>query len=380
MEEFSTGTKTGSEYRIVLLGKTGSGKSSTGNSICGGDVFGSHVSESSVTKTCQYAETCRFDQELSIVDTPGSFDTCISNDVIMAEVTRCLALSAPGPHVFIYVFNALSRFTKEEEDSINQFVEKFGERVFDYMMIIFTRYDDLRRCTTLPSKYLANLSPSFKAFLNKCQYRVCWFDNTLTGSEAERQVQTLLGVIGKIVEENGNISYYTNTLYTEAEKIMKKREEEILNDEKKNKNEMSVLKIREEHIQKEKKSKEWRIRDIERRLGELEKIAKGENGSRNLKRKSKSSSDDKSLEKEVHFLCREMEKIKSNDLGMIEKQQKEIQCLKARLFKKQNKGHPRSVARRELSRKNSPLSRIICRGIMALGKHLLAGFVGLLLL
>ncbi|XP_061195581.1 GTPase IMAP family member 7-like [Saccostrea echinata] len=380
MEEFSNGTKTGSEYRLVLLGKTGSGKSSTGNSICGEDIFGSRVSESSVTKTCQYAETCRFDQDLSIVDTPGSFDTSTSNDVIMAEVTRCLALSAPGPHIFIYVFNVLSRFTKEEEDSINQFVEKFGERVFDYMMVIFTRYDDLRRCSTPPSKYLANLSPSFKAFLSKCQYRACWFDNTLTGSEAHKQVQTLLGVIGKIVEENGNISYYTNKLYTEAEKMMKKREEEIINDEKKNKNEMSVLKIREEHIQKEKKSKEWRIRDIERRLGELEKAGKGGDGSRNFRRISRSSSEGKTMEKEVNFLCREMEKIKSNDLKMIEKQQKEIQSLKARLSKKQNKGHPRSVARRELSRRNSPLSRVICRGIVALGKHLLAGFVGLLLL
>lgn len=364
----------------MLLGKTGSGKSTTANVVCDRDVFCSSVSESSVTKTCQYAETCRFGYELSIVDTPGSFDTATANDVIMKEVTRCLALSAPGPHVFIYVFNALSRFTKEEEDSINQFVENFGERVFDYMMVIFTRYDDLQRCSTSPTKYLSSISPKFREFLNNCKWRICWFDNTLSGMGAHKQVQSLLSLVARTVEENGCISYYTNTLYTEAERMMKKREEELLKDQKENENEMMYLKIREEHIQKEKGSKEWRLKDIERRIEELDQSTEGKRVSRNSKPPSRCGSAESNLEREVKFLKIEMEKIKHKDLVMIEKQHGQIQERRARLSKKQHRAHPRSMARKELSKRNSSLSNLICKGIVALGKHLLTGIVGLLLL
>lgn len=352
--------------------------------ICGQDVFGSRVSESSVTKTCQYVETSRFGQTLSIVDTPGSFDTTVSNDVIMTEVARCLALSAPGPHVFIYVFNALSRFTKEEEDSIKQFVDHFGERVFDYMMVVFTRHDDLVRCTTSASKYISNVSTNFKTFLSNCKWRVCWFDNTLSGSNAGTQVRALLSEVEKMIKENGNISYFTNTLYTEAEKLMKKREEEIMLDQRKKENELSVLRIREEHIEKDRKLKAWRMRDIERRLLELESQSKAAGDC--VPRKSKlpsnrtSLSQRPSLERQVDFLHKELKKIKMTDLTLIEKQQEEIKKLKERLSKGYHRGNPRSMARKEVSKRNSSFSQMVSRGIIALGKHLLTGLLGLLLL
>jgi hypothetical protein len=173
--------------------------------------------------------------------------------------------------------------------------------------------------------------------------------------------------------------YYTNALYTEAEKMMKKREEEILKDQRKNENEMMVLKIKEEHIQTEKESKEWRLRDIERRLKEVEQPSEGKGNRRSPKRLS-SGSADTDLEREIKFLKIEMAKIKEKDLIKIEKEQGRIQEKRASLSKRHHRANPRSMARKELSKRNSPLSTMIRRGIVALGKHLLTGIVGLLLL
>lgn len=115
----------------------GLGKSFMGNIFCGREVFGFYVLEFFVIKICQFVEMCQFGCYLSIVDIFGFFDMLIFNDVIMIEVMCCLVFFVLGFYVFIYVFNVFLRFIVEEEDLIKQFVEYFGEWVFDYMIVVF---------------------------------------------------------------------------------------------------------------------------------------------------------------------------------------------------------------------------------------------------
>lgn len=115
----------------------GFGKSFMGNIFCGREVFGFYVLEFFVIKICQFVEMCQFGCYLSIVDIFGFFDMLIFNDVIMIEVMCCLVFFVLGFYVFIYVFNVFLRFIVEEEELIKQFVEYFGEWVFDYMIVVF---------------------------------------------------------------------------------------------------------------------------------------------------------------------------------------------------------------------------------------------------
>ncbi len=63
------------KLRLVFIGKTGTGKSKTGNSILGIEAFKSKLGGASVTKKCSYEKNFNYGREISIVDTPGLFDT-----------------------------------------------------------------------------------------------------------------------------------------------------------------------------------------------------------------------------------------------------------------------------------------------------------------
>lgn len=216
------------EIRVVLVGKTGSGKSATGNTILGQNCFNSSLSIESVTIGCSQRHTVRFGRKIVIVDTPGIFDTGKSNEKTQKEIFKCVGITSPGPHAFILVIS-LQRFTKEEQETVEHFVNYFGDKIYKYFIILFTRKDDL----DAEGKKLKDLIKSrkvpleLKTLIQKCGERVIAFNNRLMGEEQDAQVVELLSMILDNIKSNDG-ECYTNEMYNEAEKQLKKREEEIL--------------------------------------------------------------------------------------------------------------------------------------------------------
>lgn len=183
------------------------------------------MSGSSITSKCSQTSAVRFGRKILIVDTPGIFDTTQSNKYIQEEISKCICITAPGPHAFILVLNT-ARYTDEEQKSVQHFVDFFGENIFQYSIVLFTRKDDLDVEGKHLNDFIKSVPPTIQTFIEKCGRRVIAFNNRLTGDERDKQVKDLLSMILKNVNKN-NGECYRNEMYEEAEKRLQEREDEI---------------------------------------------------------------------------------------------------------------------------------------------------------
>lgn len=168
-----------------------------------------------MTKKCQKGETNLNRNRVLVVDTPGMFDTDMTNKRVLQEIVKCVGMTSPGPHAFILVVS-VGRFTQEEENTVKLFITHFSKEILNYMIVLFTRRDEIEKSSISISNYIRQVPKSLKSILNQCGNRYIAFDNRAASHDKIVQVQELIHLIKQTVRRNGR-SYYSNAMYQNAE-------------------------------------------------------------------------------------------------------------------------------------------------------------------
>ncbi|XP_025111434.1 GTPase IMAP family member 4-like [Pomacea canaliculata] len=213
-----------SAYRILLIGRIGSGKSTVGNTVLGESFFDPQCGMSSGTCECKWKKAFRCGYDIEITDTPGVCGTDRPEGEVEMQIAKSVATMMPGPDAICFVIRGSSRFTKEEIQAYENLKTIFGQEMTKYLILVITAVTQKEFQEALQHKE-KTLPPSFLTLLEEAGNRfVCFSDDLRNTSSTKQEAKRLLQcVVDLKIQNNG--SYYSNHLVKQIDHEITKEAE-----------------------------------------------------------------------------------------------------------------------------------------------------------
>lgn len=156
---------------------------------------------------------------MTVVDTPGLFDTWLPDHLLKREIAKCINMSAPGPHAILLVIK-VACFTAEEDQAVRRVEEIFGEDAWRNTIVLFAHNGPEEPDQEL----LSGAGAELQAVLTKAGWRFHFLNNNKTNDRG--QVLDLLEKVEQMVADNGG-QYYSNYTYMQVVEMLEQREEQL---------------------------------------------------------------------------------------------------------------------------------------------------------
>ncbi|KAG7509746.1 GTPase IMAP family member 8-like [Solea senegalensis] len=220
---------------VILLGLSGSGKSSALNLILERACNKYAVNERSreppqPTTACERKVVFAAGRQLILVDTPELWDEDGAENLEL--VKDCLALSRPGPHVFLLVLQ-VGRFTWGESEMLGHLQKIFGREFTEHTIVLFVRLDASRHGPQGIDDYMAGAHAALQDLVRKCGSRYYELNVTKTQNALSYpQLKDLLSGMNKLVASHGGHSYsvkrFSAQELQERKKVIEERKEGMM--------------------------------------------------------------------------------------------------------------------------------------------------------
>lgn len=229
------------DYRIMIIGITGSGKSTACNFVLGRKAFAARRGAVSITGRSDAHSGNVLNSKVLFIDTPGFSDAYETNEQRMQDLATALYFAQNGVHAIGICYDGSKRYDVSADEAVSH-LSVLGT-FWPHAFILYTHADDMgdteqeRKEEVMQWLSEKRCPPGLKILLEQVNNRYITLESKSKDVAYHgRKCKELLGLVDQILKNN-NGHLYDNQLF----KIVKENYDKLVQEKEKQKEDLEKI-------------------------------------------------------------------------------------------------------------------------------------------